>query len=398
LWHIEIEGQPPAEVAPLFGLTRNAVSALAGRAREGLREAYLQVHLAQTTTGRCRATADRLGAWTRGGLSRRETAQVETHLDQCPRCRALAAELADVNGGLRAVAIMVLGVGAAGYLAGTAKAAAGTAVGGASGGAVAVGLPSHQVAGVGVSVAALAVAVAFVVIGSGSQSIPVAVPPAPAATTRPADPGVADPAPLSGKLAGPESRGSAVSPSIVPPGSSGPAVGVPGLPAPVRPIGCAQQASGCAPPPPCPNGTRPHFRWQYSASGSAGSWSGTQPTSCPGSVSMGPQAMEGDLRVAPGATLIVGYDFTMPGNKANLTLTVTSPRVVFAVHCVSGAAPTATTFTVALPTQSYSVVAGQASGNPHNALAYQGSSTVPDLCGGGNLRLDQGGTFTATLR
>lgn len=112
---------------------------------------------------------------------------------------------------------------------------------------------------------------------------------------------------------------------------------------------------------------------------------------------MGPQAMEGDLRVAPGATLIVGYDFTLPGNKTNLTLTVTGPHVVFAVHCVSAATPAAPTFTAALPTQSYSVIAGKASGNPHNALAYQGSITVPDLCGGGNLRLDQGGTFTATL-
>ena len=108
LWHTEIEGQSPAEVAPLLGLTANGVSALAYRAREGLRQAYLQVHLAETTAGRCRATADKLGAWTRGGLSKRETAQVESHLDECERCRALAAELADVNGGLRVVATLVL--------------------------------------------------------------------------------------------------------------------------------------------------------------------------------------------------------------------------------------------------------------------------------------------------
>ena len=47
LWHIEIEGQSPAEIAPLLGLTPNGVSALAYRAREGLRQAYLQVHLGQ---------------------------------------------------------------------------------------------------------------------------------------------------------------------------------------------------------------------------------------------------------------------------------------------------------------------------------------------------------------
>src|ERR1700742_4173212 len=81
LWHTEIEGQAPAEVAPILGLTANGVSALAYRAREGLRQAYLQVHLAETTEARCRATAERLGAWTRSGLAKREKAQVEAHLD-----------------------------------------------------------------------------------------------------------------------------------------------------------------------------------------------------------------------------------------------------------------------------------------------------------------------------
>ncbi|OXM44515.1 RNA polymerase subunit sigma, partial [Amycolatopsis alba DSM 44262] len=97
LWHTEIEGQNPAEVAPLLGLTANGVSALAYRAREGLRQAYLQVHLAENSGERCRASADKLGAWTRDGLSKRERAQVESHLDECEKCRALAAELADVN-------------------------------------------------------------------------------------------------------------------------------------------------------------------------------------------------------------------------------------------------------------------------------------------------------------
>jgi RNA polymerase sigma factor (sigma-70 family) len=97
LWHTEVEGQTPAEVAPILGLTPNGVSALAYRAREGLRQAYLQVHLAESDNERCRATAERLGAWTRGGLSKRETAQVEAHLDECERCRALAADLAGVN-------------------------------------------------------------------------------------------------------------------------------------------------------------------------------------------------------------------------------------------------------------------------------------------------------------
>lgn len=97
LWHTEIKGQSPAEVAPILGLTPNGVSALAYRAREGLKRAYLQAYLADTTEARCRATTDRLGVWIRDGLSTWESVQIETHLDKCARCRALTAELTDLN-------------------------------------------------------------------------------------------------------------------------------------------------------------------------------------------------------------------------------------------------------------------------------------------------------------
>ncbi|MCG8920787.1 sigma-70 family RNA polymerase sigma factor, partial [Actinokineospora sp. PR83] len=173
LWHTEIEGQSPAQVAPILGLTPNGVSALAYRAREGLRQAYLQVHLASTSDEHCHATAERLGTWVRGGLAKRETAQVEAHLDECDRCRALAAELTDVNGGLRAgVAPLVLGpLAVAAYLSGSATtgltaaggaAAAGAAVGGAAGAAGAGGAASRSAVrqGVVASVSAAAVAAA----------------------------------------------------------------------------------------------------------------------------------------------------------------------------------------------------------------------------------------------
>ncbi|MBP2327964.1 RNA polymerase sigma factor (sigma-70 family) [Kibdelosporangium banguiense] len=127
LWHTAIEGQSPNEVAPLLGLTSNGVSAMAYRAREGLRKAYLQAHVVHHPSERCRAAAAKLGSWTRSGLSRRETTQVEAHLDKCADCRALAAELADVNGTLRGVvAPLVLGAGAAGYLAASAGKAGAT--------------------------------------------------------------------------------------------------------------------------------------------------------------------------------------------------------------------------------------------------------------------------------
>jgi RNA polymerase sigma factor (sigma-70 family) len=200
LWHTEIEGQSPAEVGPILGLTANGVSALAYRAREGLRQAYLQVHLAETSEERCRVCADRLGAWTRGGLSKREKAQVEVHLDECDRCRALAAELADVNGALRGfVAPLVLGIGVTGYLAAsgtTAKAAtlvaAGTTAGGAGGAAGALTSGPRQFVGVAASATALVAAVALgLTAGGGTQEIPAAQPqpvlqtPAPAPPAKP---------------------------------------------------------------------------------------------------------------------------------------------------------------------------------------------------------------------
>jgi RNA polymerase sigma factor (sigma-70 family) len=48
LWHSEIEGQSPAELAPLFGLRPNSVAALAYRARAGLRAAYLEAARAES--------------------------------------------------------------------------------------------------------------------------------------------------------------------------------------------------------------------------------------------------------------------------------------------------------------------------------------------------------------
>ncbi|NIJ14021.1 RNA polymerase sigma factor (sigma-70 family) [Saccharomonospora amisosensis] len=230
LWHTEIERQSPAEVAPLLGLTPNGVSALAYRAREGLRQAYLQAHLAETEQQRCRATVSRLGAWTRHALSRRERAQVEAHLDRCPRCGALAAELADVNSALRAVvAPLVLGGLVADYLATTGAGAAkelaaqppatessaspgdttdaGTAIAPAS---------PRQFVGVAGSGVAMAAAIA-IALAAGGVSPPLAQRP-PSATQVPTPPSSQQPLPEPGPV-----------PPLLPPATSAPLI--PSLPA-----------------------------------------------------------------------------------------------------------------------------------------------------------------------
>jgi hypothetical protein len=159
-------------------------------------------------------------------------------------------------------------------------------------------------------------------------------------------------------------------------------------------------ACGTTPPTVCPQGQKLNFRWHYSANGSSGSWSGTQSTVCSGSISEGPQAMEGDLKVAPGTTLIAGYDFTSPGNNTPFSVTVTNPQVVFTLRCVSGATPSQSTLTVSMPTTTYPVTGSEwvPSGDQHSPLVYQGSVTIPDVCSGGQVRLDKGGTFSAGVQ
>ncbi len=130
LWHVEVEGQKPAAVAPLLGMSPNAVSALAYRAREGLRAAYLESHAATATDDACRRVTPLLGGYVRQTLSPRDTAKVDEHLDGCRRCTGVHLELVEVNQNLRGLlAPAVLGPAAAGYLGATGMAA--TAIAGA---------------------------------------------------------------------------------------------------------------------------------------------------------------------------------------------------------------------------------------------------------------------------
>ncbi|KAA2260908.1 sigma-70 family RNA polymerase sigma factor [Solihabitans fulvus] len=306
LWHTEIEGQSPAEVAPLLGLTPNGVSALAYRAREGLRQAYLQVHLAENTAERCRATVDRLGAWIRNGLSKRETAQVETHLDGCDQCRALAAELADVNGALRGIiAPLVLGAGTTGYLAiasatkataaataagsagtaGTAgvvavKAGAAGAAAGSSGssagaaGGAASSLP-RQLIGLGASAAAVAVAIAIALTaGNGNNGIPPAQAALPPPTIQPQQPPAQTP----------------------PPQQNPPAQTPPAQPPPTQPPASPTQPPASPTQPSAPPTTAPP----------------TSPPPTPGSPTLVPTVPSGGISLTPG------------GQPAELRLPVTN--------------------------------------------------------------------------
>ncbi|MFG2481791.1 sigma-70 family RNA polymerase sigma factor [Streptomyces virginiae] len=148
LWHTTVEEASPSAIAPLFGLSANATAVLASRAREGLKQAYLQAHVSSALSegGDCARYADRLGAYARGGLRMRAERGLRKHLDECVKCRLAAGELQDVNAGIPALLpVAVIGWFAAGY--------AGKAAGVLAGGAVAAGGAGAAAAAAGGSTA-----------------------------------------------------------------------------------------------------------------------------------------------------------------------------------------------------------------------------------------------------
>ncbi|MFE5487479.1 sigma-70 family RNA polymerase sigma factor [Streptomyces sp. NPDC056527] len=202
LWHTTVEEESPSEVAPLFGLTANATAVLASRAREGLKQAYLQAHVSQSLTagGDCSRYADRLGAHARGGLRMRAERGLRKHLEECAKCRLAAGELAHVNAGIPALLpVAVIGWFAAGYslkaagvvaggvagAAGAGAAAAATGAGssstaGASSAAAAEGLGAPAKAGIAAAVAVAATAGLVWALSGDPQPVAQPVPSPPA--------------------------------------------------------------------------------------------------------------------------------------------------------------------------------------------------------------------------
>ncbi|MQY35610.1 hypothetical protein SRB17_35890 [Streptomyces sp. RB17] len=214
LWHTEVEDESPSEVAVLFGLDANGTRVLASRAREGLKQAYLQAHVSASLVGdeECARYADQLGTYARRKLRIRAERGLRKHLEECAKCRLAAAQIEEVASSIPGVVpVAVIGwFGAAGYAkalgiiaggagagaAGAAAAATGSSSGGAGGtgsAAASEGLGAPVKAGIAagvVAVAAAAVALALVndsrpparEVAKPSPSAPVVQPPAPKPT------------------------------------------------------------------------------------------------------------------------------------------------------------------------------------------------------------------------
>jgi len=97
LWYTEIEQRSPAEVAELLELTPNGVAALAYRAREALRQAYLDQYLPAAPARQCRPVVEHLAKWVRHKVSAKTTKQIQAHLGRCRGCRRLASDLEELN-------------------------------------------------------------------------------------------------------------------------------------------------------------------------------------------------------------------------------------------------------------------------------------------------------------
>ncbi|WP_265520376.1 sigma-70 family RNA polymerase sigma factor [Oerskovia flava] len=112
LWYTEVEGMEPRDVAPLLGLQAGAVSALAYRAREGLRREWLQVHVNEEAVApECRWAVARMAEHQRGALSAVARDRFDEHLTGCLSCAILVEEIDEVASRLALVLVpLVLGL------------------------------------------------------------------------------------------------------------------------------------------------------------------------------------------------------------------------------------------------------------------------------------------------
>jgi hypothetical protein len=110
-------------------------------------------------------------------------------------------------------------------------------------------------------------------------------------------------------------------------------------------------------------------------------------------------SMEGNLPIRSGDTLRAGFDFTVPGDHPADTVTFSNINVSLNVQCPD---KTTVTLNIPMPNQTFTDPAHDGgdwfpSNNQNSPLVYQGSITVPSICGGATGHAPKGATFTANL-
>lgn len=169
LWHLEVEGKRPREVAALVDMRSGAVSSLAYRARVALRAGWVQEHVeADRSSAECREVLAGFGDYQAGRLAPAARRSFESHVRECPSCPDVIEQATRSSGRIAfALGGMIVGGGAVlhGGL-GAAPSASAAVVTSSAAKPVLTGirhLGSHI--GVGIKVACLAVPVAGAAVG-----------------------------------------------------------------------------------------------------------------------------------------------------------------------------------------------------------------------------------------
>ncbi len=98
LWATDVEQAPPREIAQQVGLTANNVGVIAHRARQRLRELWLELHLPHESQRECEPIHAQLPAYFANRLSKGRATRVNEHLAGCSQCRAtLEASIGDAK-------------------------------------------------------------------------------------------------------------------------------------------------------------------------------------------------------------------------------------------------------------------------------------------------------------
>lgn len=135
LWLTEVEAKKPREVAAAMDLSSNAVSALAIRAKESLKEGFLRAHQNAPATKDCNRFHAHISPYVRGSLSQKRSDALRSHMESCNYCTSEYLSLVGINKSMRSWIFPVLagltiwGTDGAAILSPASIAAAGSAGG-----------------------------------------------------------------------------------------------------------------------------------------------------------------------------------------------------------------------------------------------------------------------------
>ena len=108
LWLTEIEAKKPREIATAMALSPNAVSALALRAKESLKEGFLRAHQNAPATPDCNRFSSHISPYVRGSLSQKRSDALRSHMESCNYCTTEYLSLVGINKSMRSWIFPVL--------------------------------------------------------------------------------------------------------------------------------------------------------------------------------------------------------------------------------------------------------------------------------------------------